>query len=79
MTLKMSTLKWVHVLLLQLNSGISLPSPDLCNSAAPVEVVDESDTLATDQYCALLAILVSRTSAMMPNAAMQMICWPVES
>ncbi len=33
MTLKMSTFKWVHVLLLQLNSGISLPSPDLCNSA----------------------------------------------
>ncbi|XYX40815.1 DDE-type integrase/transposase/recombinase [Candidatus Erwinia dacicola] len=29
----MSTFKWVHVLLLQLNSGISLPSPDLCNSA----------------------------------------------
>ncbi len=33
MTLKMSTFKWVHVLLLQLNSGISLPSPDLCNGA----------------------------------------------
>lgn len=28
----------------------------LRNTSAPVEVVDESDTLATDQYCALLAI-----------------------
>jgi len=28
----------------------------LRNTAAPVEVVDELDTLATDQYCALLAI-----------------------
>lgn len=34
MTLKMPTFEWVHVLLLQLNSGISLPSPDLCNSAS---------------------------------------------
>ncbi|WP_227518012.1 hypothetical protein, partial [Klebsiella variicola] len=33
MTLKMPTSEWVHVLLLQLNSGISLPSQDLCNSA----------------------------------------------
>lgn len=33
MTLKMPTSEWVHVLLLQLNSGISLPSSDLCNSA----------------------------------------------
>jgi len=32
-SLKMSAFKWVHVLLLQLNSGINLPSPDLCNSA----------------------------------------------
>lgn len=28
----------------------------LRNTASPVEVVDEPDTLATDQYCALLAI-----------------------
>ena len=39
MTLKMSTFKWVHVLLLQLNSGISLPSPDLCNSALYLPVM----------------------------------------
>ncbi|PVF38149.1 hypothetical protein A9313_21225, partial [Yersinia pestis] len=28
----------------------------LRNTASPVEVADESDTLATEQYCALLAI-----------------------
>jgi len=33
MMLKMPTFEWLYVLLLQLNSSISLPSPDLCNTA----------------------------------------------
>jgi hypothetical protein len=33
MTLKMSAFERIYVLLLQLNSGISLPSLNLCNSA----------------------------------------------
>ncbi|WP_083836281.1 plasmid segregation protein ParM domain-containing protein [Serratia sp. M24T3] len=33
MTLNMPAFEWVHVLLLHLNSGISFPSPDLCNRA----------------------------------------------